>query len=50
MRNCRIHRRKTSGSRLLDGLTKLEYRGYDSAGIAVLDPDGNIVIEKARVD
>lgn len=35
---------------LLDGLTKLEYRGYDSAGIAVLDPDGNIVIEKARVD
>jgi len=23
---------------LLDGLSKLEYRGYDSAGIAVLDP------------
>ena len=22
---------------LLDGLTKLEYRGYDSAGIAVLN-------------
>lgn len=33
---------------LLEGLTKLEYRGYDSAGIAVLDPDKNIVIEKAK--
>ena len=26
---------------LLDGLSKLEYRGYDSAGIAVFD-HGNI--------
>ena len=25
---------------LLDGLTKLEYRGYDSAGIALAGPDG----------
>ena len=24
---------------LLDGLSKLEYRGYDSAGIAVFDGD-----------
>ncbi|MBR4152385.1 MAG: glutamine--fructose-6-phosphate transaminase (isomerizing) [Selenomonadaceae bacterium] len=31
---------------LLDGLTKLEYRGYDSAGIAV-DCGENIFIEKA---
>ena len=31
---------------LLDGLTKLEYRGYDSAGIAV-DCGDNIFIEKA---
>ncbi|MBO4401607.1 MAG: glutamine--fructose-6-phosphate transaminase (isomerizing) [Selenomonadaceae bacterium] len=31
---------------LLDGLTKLEYRGYDSAGVAVSD-GGNIFIEKA---
>lgn len=30
---------------LIDGLSKLEYRGYDSAGIAVLS-DGNVVIEK----
>ena len=32
---------------LLDGLGKLEYRGYDSAGMAVLDSDGVIRIEKA---
>jgi glucosamine--fructose-6-phosphate aminotransferase (isomerizing) len=32
---------------LLDGLKKLEYRGYDSAGIAVLN-DGEIKMEKTR--
>ncbi len=31
---------------LLEGLSKLEYRGYDSAGIAVCNGD-NVVIEKA---
>ena len=31
---------------LLDGLTKLEYRGYDSAGIAV-DCGENVFISKA---
>ena len=31
---------------LLDGLTKLEYRGYDSAGIAV-DCGDKIFIEKS---
>ncbi len=31
---------------LLDGLGRLEYRGYDSAGIAVLTPDGRIEIRK----
>ena len=30
---------------LLEGLKKLEYRGYDSAGIAVLN-DGRISISK----
>ena len=25
---------------ILDGLRRLEYRGYDSAGIAVVDGDG----------
>jgi glucosamine--fructose-6-phosphate aminotransferase (isomerizing) len=33
---------------LLDSLTKLEYRGYDSAGIAVRDGDGETVIIKAK--
>lgn len=27
---------------LLEGLKRLEYRGYDSAGVAVINPDGNI--------
>ena len=31
---------------LLDGLQRLEYRGYDSAGIAVLGTDGRIAVAK----
>ena len=31
---------------LLDGLSKLEYRGYDSAGIAVYD-NGSVRVEKS---
>ena len=33
---------------LLDGLSKLEYRGYDSAGLAVRDDDKEIEIVKAE--
>jgi glucosamine--fructose-6-phosphate aminotransferase (isomerizing) len=33
---------------LLDGLRRLEYRGYDSAGIAVLNLGGEIEIEKTE--
>ena len=33
---------------LLDGLSKLEYRGYDSAGIAVRDGEGDTEIVKAK--
>ncbi|MGN0708655.1 MAG: glutamine--fructose-6-phosphate transaminase (isomerizing) [Anaerovoracaceae bacterium] len=33
---------------ILDGLSKLEYRGYDSAGIAVRDGDKDPVIVKAK--
>ena len=33
---------------LLDGLAKLEYRGYDSAGMAVRDGDGAIEVVKAK--
>ena len=31
---------------LLDGLRKLEYRGYDSSGIAIVN-DRQITVEKA---
>ncbi len=31
---------------LLDGLKKLEYRGYDSAGIAVLTTSGNLEVRR----
>ena len=31
---------------LLGGLKRLEYRGYDSAGIAVIDPDGELHTRK----
>ena len=31
---------------LLDGMAKLEYRGYDSAGIAVIGPENAIKIQK----
>src|SRR5438128_2364536 len=31
---------------LLDGLSKLEYRGYDSAGIAVLTSTGNLEVRR----
>ena len=33
---------------LLDGLARLEYRGYDSAGIAVVSPDGMITVKKSK--
>jgi glucosamine--fructose-6-phosphate aminotransferase (isomerizing) len=31
---------------VLDGLRRLEYRGYDSAGVAVLDGDGGLAVER----
>jgi glucosamine--fructose-6-phosphate aminotransferase (isomerizing) len=33
---------------ILDGLKKLEYRGYDSAGIAVVDESGSLTIRRAE--
>ncbi len=32
---------------LLDGLRRLEYRGYDSAGIAVITPDRRLVVQRS---
>ena len=31
---------------LLEGLHRLEYRGYDSAGISVMDREGNLTTLK----
>ena len=35
---------------LIDGLRRLEYRGYDSSGIAVLCNDVVVIKEKGRID
>ena len=33
---------------LMEGLSRLSYRGYDSAGVAILDDAGHINIHKAK--
>jgi glucosamine--fructose-6-phosphate aminotransferase (isomerizing) len=33
---------------ILEGLRKLEYRGYDSAGIAVIDGEGQLALRRAQ--
>ena len=35
---------------LIDGLRRLEYRGYDSSGIAILSDDVIVIKEKGRID
>lgn len=40
--------RRQAAPVLLDGLEKLEYRGYDSAGIAVRDGEKDVEIVKAK--
>ena len=42
-----LGKKRQAAEVLLDGLGKLEYRGYDSAGMAVLGDDGVIRVEKA---
>lgn len=39
---------KQAGPILLEGLSKLEYRGYDSAGIAVRNDDGEVQIVRTK--
>lgn len=34
---------------LIKGLKRLEYRGYDSAGVALISNDGALNVYKARV-
>ena len=38
--------RQAAGPILLEGLRRLEYRGYDSSGIAVIDHDGAVAVLK----
>lgn len=33
---------------LINGLHRLEYRGYDSAGVAIIDTDGDLNVYKAK--
>ncbi len=40
--------RRAAAPILLEGLKRLEYRGYDSAGIAVVEPDHHIAIVKSE--
>ncbi len=40
--------KKQAAPILLQGLEKLEYRGYDSAGIAVRSPEGRITVIKSK--
>ena len=50
MRNYRLHRKRTSCTNPLRGSKRLEYRGYDSAGIATIDDDKiHIVKEKGKL-
>ena len=43
--------KKSASPILLEGLRRLEYRGYDSAGVAVLR-DANLLVrkKKGRID
>ncbi|MDU1412073.1 MAG: glutamine--fructose-6-phosphate transaminase (isomerizing) [Clostridium sp.] len=38
---------RNASSLLVSGLSKLEYRGYDSAGVAILN-DGNVTVAKCK--
>src|SRR5687768_18198728 len=39
--------RKVAQPFLIEGLKRLEYRGYDSAGVAVLDEHGGLHVRRA---
>lgn len=39
---------RQAASVLLDGLSRLEYRGYDSAGMAVRSGGSDVVVVKAK--
>ncbi len=37
-----------SGKKVYEALTRLEYRGYDSVGIAIIDPSQQLVVQKDK--
>ena len=39
---------KCAGDILIEGLARLEYRGYDSAGVAIAQADGKISVTKTK--
>lgn len=39
---------KQASEVMMNGLERLSYRGYDSAGVAVMQPDGKIGVRKAK--
>ena len=41
---------RDAGPILIEGLRRLEYRGYDSAGIALVDEQGDLAIQRAIRD
>ena len=45
---CILKNNKNAAPVLLDCISKLEYRGYDSAGIAVMEKN-NIIVPLARI-
>ena len=50
MRHCCLHRRIARRGRfIIKGLHRLEYRGYDSAGVALLNGDLNVYKKKGKV-
>jgi len=40
--------KRDASSLLIDGLSKLEYRGYDSAGVAIIQEDGTLKVTKCK--
>mgnify|MGYP000458879698 CR=1 FL=1 len=46
--NCRLYRQRTGCTDPAGWASKLEYRGYDSAGLAVQNAAGKIEVVKAK--
>ena len=47
VRHRRLHRTAAGAGLLIEGLRRIEYRGYDSAGIAVVNGDGLKIMKAA---